>query len=93
MRPAAASLTVVRANGFSRRGAQLCRRVGDLRIGAERTLELTTRATRSTPRRITNTASARADNARRARARASVDAPAPCAPAARRAARVASAAC
>ena len=67
---------------------QLCRRVGDLRIGAERTLEITTRATRSTPRRDQQPADARADNARRARARASVGAPAPCAPV-----RVARAAC
>ena len=70
--PLPRTLTVVRAPGFRRQAGRLCARVGRLRIGAARVLEITTRATPSTPLQVTNTATARADNTRRVRARATV---------------------
>ena len=93
--PLPQGLIVLRAPGFRREAGGLCRRVGRLAIGAARMLRITTRATRSTPRSITNTATATALNARQVRARATVGSFAPCAAAARRTAAdpVAHAAC
>jgi large repetitive protein len=82
--PLPGGLRVLRARGFHRQSGGLCRNVGRLAIGATRVLRITTRATRSAPRSITNTAIAGAVNARRVRARATVGTFAPCAAAARR---------
>jgi hypothetical protein len=81
--PLPQDLTVLRAPGFRRQAGGLCRSVGRLAIGSARVLHITTRATRSTPRSITNIATAHALNARQIRARATVGSFAPCAAAAR----------
>jgi uncharacterized repeat protein (TIGR01451 family) len=70
--PLPAGIIAVRAAGFHRQSGALCRNVGNLAIGASRTLRITTRVSRSAPRQVTNRASAQARNARRVRARATV---------------------
>ena len=72
-------LALVHAPGFRRSGGRLCRNLGHLGIGKARVVRITTRATRSAPLSVTNVATARASNARRVRARATVGVFARCA--------------
>jgi uncharacterized repeat protein (TIGR01451 family) len=72
-------LTLVRAPGFRRGSAGLCRNVGNLAIRAVRVLRITTRATGAIPLRITNVATAAAANTRRVTARVTVGVFARCA--------------
>ena len=65
-------LALVHAPGFRRSGGRLCRNLGHLGIGKARVVRIATRATRSAPLSVTNVATARASNARRVRARATV---------------------
>ena len=64
--------TVTSARGFRVRGRSVCRSIGTLRPGSRRTVAFTARAGARAPRRVTNTATATARNARTVHARARV---------------------